>query len=302
MYDQHAGLSLDGCDPGYTLEDVDACFGPGGFETLKYSQTFYLPADGDEGGDSNQSSKGKKLGASSRTSGKLLAVTPHRSGRVSGGCYWVLRRLVDDTEIVLAPTYGVGRERHLAGSTLHRFGTSADALVTCPGGPRGALGGLYRPGDGGRPARLPPPSSSRSEAELVESVMTTLRRDGNVLFARGRVRSRPRAPPHPRPSLGAQPARGSLQPGVGRSHGPQHGGVRPVPARVDGRAARGPVRRPAGPSTRPSERDHLLVLVRGREGRRGRQPVVRPGERDGARPRPGEGPPPPVGSNPDNLV
>ena len=189
MYDHHASLSLDGCDPGYTLGDVDACFGPGGFETLKYSQTFYLPADGDGDGSNSNQTKSKKLGASSRTSGKLLAVTPHRSGRVSGGCYWVLRRLVDDTEVVLAPSYGVGRERHLAGSTLHRFGVNADALVTCPGGPRGLLGGLYR-GAGGRAARLPPPSSSRSEADLVECVMTTLRRDGNVLLpcdASGRV-------------------------------------------------------------------------------------------------------------------
>ena len=139
-------------------------------------------------------------------SNKLLAVTPHLSGHVVGGCYWVLKQLSDDTEIVLAPTYHHAKERHLAGSTLHRFGANADALVTTPGGPRGLLGRLYRQpppikerkagaykmiqyGKGNKPV-LSPPVGSRSEAELVESVMAALRRDGNVLLptdAAGRV-------------------------------------------------------------------------------------------------------------------
>ena len=131
-------------------------------------------------------------------------MTPHLSGRVVGGCYWILRRLSDDAEVVLAPTYHHAKEKHLGGSTLHRFGLNADALVTAPGGPRGLLGRLYRPPPppekrdyaggivkykGNKPI-LSPPSGNRSEAELIESIMTTLRRDGNVLLpvdASGRV-------------------------------------------------------------------------------------------------------------------
>ena len=45
LYDRHAALSLDGRDPGYSLEDVDAVFGRESVRTLKYSQTVYLPLE-----------------------------------------------------------------------------------------------------------------------------------------------------------------------------------------------------------------------------------------------------------------
>ena len=98
----------------------------------------------------------------------------------------------------------------MAGSTLHKFGVNADALLTMPGGPRGLLGKLYQPPPkdyvaknnnnnnhhemikykkGNKPI-LSSPVGNRSEAELIESIMAALRRDGNVLLpvdASGRV-------------------------------------------------------------------------------------------------------------------
>lgn len=195
LYDHHASLSLDGSHPGYTLEDVDAVFSKDSFITLKYSQTLYLPLDEEGDGVNNKSRK--------QTKKKLLSITPQLSGHVVGGCYYVLQRLADDTSVILAPTYHHAKEKHLAGCTLHKFGLNADALVTMPGGPRGLLGKLYQPPqqhqnirggitiqyNKGKPI-LSPPMGNRSEAEFIESIMATLRRDGNVLLpvdASGRV-------------------------------------------------------------------------------------------------------------------
>eukprot|EP00804_Cyclotella_cryptica_P026987 CCRYP_016658-RA/>CCRYP_016658-RA protein AED:0.04 eAED:0.04 QI:46/1/0.8/1/1/1/5/107/1053 len=193
LYDHHASLSLDGCNPGYSLEDVDAVFSKDSFVTLKYSQTFYLPLDDADRGSADKAKKATKS--------KLLAVTPHLAGHVVGGCYYVLKRLADDTQVILAPTYHHAKEKHLAGCTLHKFGVNADALLTMPGGARGLLGRLYQPPPAnksnqsiihynkGKPI-LSPPMGNRSEAELIESIMAALRRDGNVLLpvdASGRV-------------------------------------------------------------------------------------------------------------------
>ena len=206
---------------------------------MKYSQTIYLPFDdvengnnhddddeydeGDESRSTATTSKRRGLGGGGRRekkSGALLAITPHLSGHVVGGCYWTLRRLSDDAIVALAPNYHHAKERHLAGSTLHKYGMNADALVTMPGGPRGLLGRLYAPppptpvappphsypkrhdpyagiikvgsgrGTSNNKPILSPPVGNRSESELVEYVMAALRRDGNVLLpvdASGRV-------------------------------------------------------------------------------------------------------------------
>jgi cleavage and polyadenylation specificity factor subunit 2 len=215
LYDHHASLSLDGVHPGYSLEDVDAVFGKDSFHTLKYSQTVYLPLDEDEYSYStnNNNTSTKKTKINSNKQNKLLAITPYLSGHVVGGCFWVLKQLSDDTEVVLAPNYHHAKEKHLSGSTLHKFGLNADALVTIPGGPRGLLGKLYQPPpppkkdrqqqqqqqeeeeqqivhyNRGKPI-LNPPMGHRSESEMIESIMQALRRDGNVLLpvdASGRV-------------------------------------------------------------------------------------------------------------------
>ena len=81
LYDHHAALSLDGCPPGFTLEDVDGVFGKESFHTLKYSQTCYLPLESD--GATADASQHANV-----ASCKRLAVTPHLAGHVVGGCYW----------------------------------------------------------------------------------------------------------------------------------------------------------------------------------------------------------------------
>jgi len=214
LYDHHASLSLDGQNPGYSLEDVDAVFGKDSFHTLKYSQTVYLPLDEDEysyNTNNNNNNTNTKRKINSNKTNKLLAITPYLSGHVVGGCFWVLQQLSDDTEVVLAPTYHHAKEKHLSGSTLHKFGLNADAFVTMAGGPRGLLGKLYQPPpppppkneqqqqqqqqqqivhyNRGKPI-LTPPTGHRSESELIEFIMQALRRDGNVLLpvdASGRV-------------------------------------------------------------------------------------------------------------------
>jgi cleavage and polyadenylation specificity factor subunit 2 len=210
LYDHHASLSLDGTHPGYSLDDVDAVFGEESVITLKYSQTLYLPLDDEDGhtddiggGGTSTTKQQQQKQKNSKTSNKLLSITPHLSGHVVGGCYYVLKQLADDTEVILAPTYHHAKEKHLAGSTLHKFGVNADALLTMPGGARGLLGKLYQPPppgakggnnglihyNKGKPI-LSPPLGNRSEAEMIESMMAALRRDGNVLLpvdASGRV-------------------------------------------------------------------------------------------------------------------
>ena len=183
-----------------------------------------------------------------------LGITPHRAGHLIGASYFVLRRLADETEVVVAPIFHHARERHLDGSTLYKYGTACDVLVCGTGGAGGALGGLYstvvpRPGipshwremgdvrsnnnnhraiqnghnsniamgaaaidtntntipstnttnnipknskstrgggggggNGGGRSILQPPSAGRDAGQLVESVMSTLRRGGNVLL------------------------------------------------------------------------------------------------------------------------
>ena len=179
VYDLHATASLDGGDPGFTLGDVDGLFGSESFRTLKYSQTLTM-TDRGRAHDPNDPESGKPA----------LGITPHRAGHVVGGVFWVLRRLADETEVVVAPTYHHARERHLDSATLHKFGAAADVLITRPGGPGGPLGGLYSAGRVRRKAILTSPSVGRDEGEFVETVMAALRRGGNVLCpvdASGRV-------------------------------------------------------------------------------------------------------------------
>ena len=134
LYDYHANVSLDGRNPGFTLDDVDALFTTaphrdaedenngtfkGRFHTLKYSQSIPLTTD------------------------KSVTLTPHRSGHVVGGAYWILQRVADETAIVIALTYNPAKELHLDASTLLEYGGAPDVFVTRPGGLGGKLRVLY---------------------------------------------------------------------------------------------------------------------------------------------------------------
>ena len=181
LYDHHSNLALDGGNPGYSLEDVDELFSPSldsiankkksrAIQTLKYAQTIILNCP---------------------TTGKpAISITPHRAGHTIGAAYYILRRLADETEVVVAPIYHHAKEKHLDSSDLYKYASACDVLVTTCGGPGGDLGQLYVSSGENKKSILNPPSVGRDEGELVEYILSTLRRGGNVLLpvdASGRV-------------------------------------------------------------------------------------------------------------------
>lgn len=195
LYDYHANIALDGGNPGYSLEDVDAIFSLSiesvndasgtsdliesgtvprakstrAIQTLKYSQTIVI-----------RDVTGKPA----------VSITPHRAGHMIGSAYYILKRLTDETEVVVAPIYHHAKEKHLDSSDLYRFATACDVLVTSCGGPGGDLGQLYVANSDNKKSILNPPSVGRDEGELIETILSTLRRGGNVLLpvdASGRV-------------------------------------------------------------------------------------------------------------------
>lgn len=161
LYNYHANLSLDGGRPQYSLEQIDDAFAA--MQTIKFAQSIYLP----------------------KIEKPKLSVTAHRAGHVIGGAFFVLQRLQDDTSVVVTSTYHVAKELHLDSSTLLKHGATPDVLVTRPGGPAmPLLGRLYEAN------KLKPPLAAQSQRNIVEHILSVLRRDGNVLMpvdASGRV-------------------------------------------------------------------------------------------------------------------
>lgn len=151
LWDHHAHISLDGGRPPFTLEQVDAAIAR--MQTVKYSQSISL------GG---------------------LSITAHRAGHVVGGAFWLLSRMQDETNVVVTSTYSIAKEQHLDSSTLLKYGATPDVLVTRPGGPAMPL----------LTPVLPTATASQTHKRLMETIMSVLRREGNVLLpvdAAGRV-------------------------------------------------------------------------------------------------------------------
>mmetsp|Transcript_29475 Transcript_29475/g.43530 ORF Transcript_29475/g.43530 Transcript_29475/m.43530 type:complete len:1008 (+) Transcript_29475:75-3098(+) len=168
LYDHHASLCMDGMKCPYTLEELDAS--TSALQTLKYSQTISVQVL-DEQNNTNQ----------------VLELTAHRSGHAVGGAYFILKRVQDDTVVVVTShNYHVARELHLDSSSLLQYGATPDVLITAPGGPSmGYLSSQYYTG-----MKQPQPVVTQAETNLVDTVMAVLRRDGNVLIpcdASGRV-------------------------------------------------------------------------------------------------------------------
>jgi len=125
-------------------------------------------------------SQQKYVAASSNPSKPVLSVTAHRAGHVVGGAFYVLQRLQDETVIAITPgTYHIAKERHLDSSTLLKHAAAPDVLITRPGGP--AFRRLKALQHGKKPV-LPPVSVAQAELNLTETVLSVLRRDGNVLL------------------------------------------------------------------------------------------------------------------------
>jgi cleavage and polyadenylation specificity factor subunit 2 len=165
LYHQHAAICLDGGTPPFTLQELDTAITS--ITCIKYSQgvKVWNPYDAQPS----------------------LTITAHRAGHVVGAAFFVFQGLHDETTAVLTDLYHIARELHLDSSTLLQHGSSADVLVTRPGGPSMRL--LHSLSHGPSPA-LPPQLVTQMERNLVESVVSVLRRDGNVLLpadASGRV-------------------------------------------------------------------------------------------------------------------
>jgi Cft2 family RNA processing exonuclease len=167
LYDFHANLSLDGTKPPYTLEEMDRAFTY--LRTIKYSQTLLLPNP-----QQQQQRRRRHTNDNPR-----LAVTAYHAGHVVGGSFLVFRRLQDETSVVFtASTYHIAKELHLEASTLLKYGSTPDVLVTHPGGPACPLiGQLYQ-------KQIIPrtPLVTQAQRNLTNHVLSVLRRDGNILL------------------------------------------------------------------------------------------------------------------------
>ncbi len=251
LYDHHANVCLDGGNPGYTLLDIDSLFTTSTYYqqsnsdgTNTNSNSSNVINSSDNTNDAQDNNNNNISGSNNKTSNqkdgpqiasiktlkyaqtvilndpedptkKAISITPHRAGHLIGASYYILKRLVDETEVIVAPVYHHTKEKHLDSSTLYKYGTACDVLITCCGGPGGLLRELYSPlsssnsyskkntlttentggvGNVEKPIiikrKLNPPSVTRDERELVETILSTLRRGGNVLLpvdASGRV-------------------------------------------------------------------------------------------------------------------
>jgi cleavage and polyadenylation specificity factor subunit 2 len=158
LYDHHAAIAMDGGRPPFTLQAVDdvCCF----ITAIKYSQHIHV---------------GKSTSLSHVP--QSLSITAHRSGHVVGGAFYVLQRRQDETVVVVTDaTYHIAKELHLDSSTLLQHAASPDVLITRPGGP------AFRQFKALPSKALPSPLVSQAERTLTETVLSVLRRDGNVLL------------------------------------------------------------------------------------------------------------------------
>lgn len=218
LYDHHANISLDGGNPGFSLDDVDALFAPSGNTALSEERSSNKTSNETEedvagiaeSGQDSSNSKAtntnkayintlkysqsilltpKRTKQQKESQTPTLSITPHRSGHVIGGAYWVLQRLSDETTIVVCPggAYNPSRELHLDSSTMALHARAPDAMIIRPGGMGGGtLGSLYR----GSPPALQPQPWRTVQSTLLDQIMSVLRRNGNVLLptdAAGRV-------------------------------------------------------------------------------------------------------------------
>ncbi|GKY91380.1 hypothetical protein MPSEU_000110300 [Mayamaea pseudoterrestris] len=183
LYDLHASICLDGGCPAFSLQDIDGVFAS--IQSIKYSQPIVVVA-----------ANNLKDPLSS-----TITVVAHRAGHLVGAAFFNLHRYRDETLVVLTTSrYQIAKELHLDGSTLLQDGSSPDVLVCSPGGVNmrylrtlahtSSSGGKVGAASSAATSLLPTLMVTQAERNLTETVMSTLRRDGNVLLpvdAAGRV-------------------------------------------------------------------------------------------------------------------
>lgn len=199
LYDYHANISLDGCKPSFTLEEMDRSISL--IRTIKYSQTLSLPFPLMEAPPSpfvsktiNNNSNNKKDEKGNNISSKpRLAITAHMAGHVVGGAFYKFVRLRDETSVVITHVYHIARELHLDAATLLRDGSGVDVLITYPGGSASCplINTLYSTNSNSnssnnkkikQSAIMKSPLVSKVRRDITERILGLLRRDANVLL------------------------------------------------------------------------------------------------------------------------
>jgi cleavage and polyadenylation specificity factor subunit 2 len=94
--------------------------------------------------------------------GKGITITAYAAGHTIGGSLWKIRK--ENEEIVYAVDFNHNKERHLNGGALQSL-TRPSLIIT------DAYNALYAP-----------PSRKLRDAELIETILSTLRNNGNVLM------------------------------------------------------------------------------------------------------------------------
>jgi Cft2 family RNA processing exonuclease len=197
LYDYHANISLDGCKPSFTLEEMDRSISL--IRTIKYSQTLSLPFPLMEAPPSPFVSKtinnnNNKDEGKSTSNKPRLAITAHMAGHVVGGAFYKFVRLRDETSVVITHVYHIARELHLDAATLLRDGSGVDVLITYPGGSASCplINTLYSSNSSKtnssnnnkkiKQSIMKSPLVSKVRRDITERILGLLRRDANVLL------------------------------------------------------------------------------------------------------------------------
>ena len=152
LYDVHGYLSERTAGAPFKVESIDRAMGL--FETLKFFEKRTL--------------KSKDTASSGDGSGDVF-MSPHSAGGLLGACLWYIVR--DGDEISYAPSLNHKAERHLPAAELQSLHKANLCIL------------------GADSFHRPVPEKARDK-EMIQLIMTTLRRDGNVLIpvdATGRV-------------------------------------------------------------------------------------------------------------------
>jgi cleavage and polyadenylation specificity factor subunit 2 len=173
LYDQHSAMATDGGTPPFTLDDLDDVFSA--VEAIKYSQTIVITGDRNRPAQQQNNTTNKNKNNTTNGAAASVAITAFRAGHVVGGAFYVLKCLQDDTVILVADNvYNISKEQHLDNTTLLKH-SNPNVLITRPGGPAF------------RPLRTLPLLQEKGHGSggpgaLTESILSVLRRDGNVLL------------------------------------------------------------------------------------------------------------------------
>jgi Cft2 family RNA processing exonuclease len=139
----------------FNLDNIDEAFAQ--ITPLRYQQTISL---------NTQQTSGSGAGEETTItdSDSIIKISPYAAGRMVGGSIWKIEKAGE--EYVYAIDYNHKKERHLLGTVLESAFSRPTLLIT----------------DAWNALAPNPPPRSHMESALLDTIMTTLRRDGNVLM------------------------------------------------------------------------------------------------------------------------